>query len=109
MRENVGMKSWFGLVGTLFVSAAIAVMVGCVAPATAPPPTQPASPVPTLVAPTAVPTQVLSAASPVPTITHLPRQHSADHVPGLADPVDARNFVDSYPNHAQTLSQSPVR
>jgi plastocyanin len=44
-----------------------------------------------------------------PSPTHLPRQHSGAHIEGLGDPVDAPHFVDSFPNHAQTLTQSPAR
>ena len=41
--------------------------------------------------------------------THQPRRHSGEHVPGLGDPIDAPHFVDSFPNHSQTLTQSPSR
>lgn len=75
-------------------SAALALGVACAVDATAVPPT----PVPTV-----------AMATPESMPTHIPRQHSADHVPGLAEPVDAEHFVDSYPNHAQTLTQSPAR
>lgn len=75
-------------------SAALALSVACVVDATAVPPTP-------------VPTVAMATAESMP--THIPRQHSADHVPGLAEPTDAEHFVDSYPNHAQTLTQSPAR
>lgn len=41
--------------------------------------------------------------------THIPRQHSDAQIPGLGAPVDAAHFVDSYPNHAQTLAGSPAQ
>jgi plastocyanin/methionine-rich copper-binding protein CopC len=51
-------------------------------------------------------------ASPEPTAAPVmarPRQHHTEHIEGLGEPIDAPHFVDSFPNHAQTLTQSPAR
>lgn len=48
-------------------------------------------------------------ASSEPSPTHRPRQHSGEHIEGLGEPIDAPHFVDSFPNHSQTLTQSPAR
>lgn len=56
----------------------------------------------------AVSTNIPSAV-PLPSPTHLPRQHEGDHIAGLADPIYAAHVVDSYPNHAQVLAASPAR
>lgn len=78
---------------TIFLlSAPVALGVACAVSA---------RPSQTAVSPTAAVTDVVP--------THLPRQHSDAHVPGLGEPMDAEHFVDSYPNHAQTLTQSPAR
>lgn len=60
---------------------------------------------PATVMPTGVPNTVVLE----PNSTHVPRQHSGEHIDGLGEPVDAPHFVDSFPNHAQTLTQSPAR
>lgn len=78
----------------LLASTLLAFIIAC---ATTPPP--PSTLAHTSQPPTIEPTS----------ITHQPRQHSGEHIPGLGDPLDTPHFVDSFPNHAQTLTQSPDR
>ncbi len=76
-------------VSTLFLSAILALIVACATGTTAP--------------------TYGTVATPFPSPTHRPRQHSGDHIAGLGDPIDAPHFVDSFPNHSQTLTQVPAR
>ncbi len=76
----------------LFISALFALFVACA--------TNVPTPAGSIPAPT---TRV----EPLP--THRPRQHSMNHIDGLGEPIDAPHFVDSFPNHSQTLTQVPRR
>lgn len=86
------------LAATAIFALVLALIVACVA-------NPPAS-----IAPTIVPTPGQSTVAPgASTLPHRPRQHSINHIEGLGEPIDAAHFVDSFPNHAQTLIQSPAR
>ena len=77
-----------------FISAILALIVACATNGT------------TLIVPTVAPTMIAQAE---PSPTHRPRQHSMNHIEGLGEPIDAPHFVDSFPNHSQTLTQTPRR
>lgn len=79
-------------------SALLAFVVACATNPTAAPPA---------LAPAAATLKTEATATIAP--THLPRQHSAAQIEGLDAAQDAPHFVDSFPNHAQTLTQLPAR
>ncbi len=93
--------------GTLFaVSVLVALVVACATESATPNPTR--APSPHSPAPAATP--MVTPATQAETIpTHVPRQHSGEQIQGLGEPLDAPHFVDSFPNHAQTLAQLPER
>lgn len=86
----------------LFIGALGALIVACAAPNLGAPSTERPAQHSTPQAPTIV-------AKTEPSPTPRPRQHSTSYVKGLGEPFDAPHFVDSFPNHAQTLTQLPRR
>lgn len=86
------------LAATAILALGFALVVACVA-------NPPASISPTI----ALTAGQSTVAAGAPTPPHRPRQHSTDHIEGLGEPIDAAHFIDSFPNHAQTLIQSPAR
>lgn len=91
-------KHLIRFVTTFCVSAFVALIVAC---ATNAPPLTPSVSLATPASTT------IAQADSLP--THRPRQHSGEHIPELGNPIDASHFVDSFPNHSQTLTQSPAR
>lgn len=95
---NVAKHPWLRLSGAFFSSALLVLAIACAANALTPTPSVPTA----MLAPT-------PNAKVQPISTHPPRQHHGDHIAGLGEPIDASHFIDSFPNHAQTLTQSPAR
>ncbi len=101
------MHSWFKLLGVVTASATLAVLIACSTDATPPSHVPMDLPLRTSTRLLDTPIARLSTAEPSP--THRPRQHTGEHIDGLGNPTDTVHFVDSFPNHSQTLTQSPAR
>lgn len=90
--------TWLKLGSAFFLSALLALAVACATNSLSVPSTVPQATLPPS-----------TNATVQPASAHPPRQHQGDHIAGLGDPIDAPHFIDSFPNHSQTLTQSPAR